>query len=446
MNEQSPDRTEGDINLSECRRKWQDRTLNEQTRDLLFRDEQVFLRQSLSTPCLTVLEACNGSYLQDLQGKQYLDFHGNSAHQVGYGHPKVLEAVEEEMHRLSFCPRRFTNLPAIELAEKLVDLAPGDLSKLLLCPAGTVANGIALKLARLCTGRFKTISFWDAFHGASLDAISIGGEALFRNNMGPLLPGCIQIPAPGSHAMGEEPLGWEEVLSYTEFVMKREGDVAAFIAEPLRCTTVEIPPVPFWKGMRELCDRHDALLIFDEIPICLGRTGYWFTCEHYDVVPDILCIGKGLGGGVLPLAATLVRDGLDQGAAQAIGHYTHEKSTLGCAAALAALHVIEDQQLVERSRIKGKEILSRLQEFAESQNGVVEARGLGLMIGVEMATADVAERVLYSCLEHGLSFKISGGTTLTLTPPLTISDEEIEKAISILCTSIIKTLESDYAS
>lgn len=438
------DRTEGDLNLSIHRTGWQQQQLDEHTRTLLADDEKYFLHQSLSTPCLTALDRSEGSYLFDTTGKSYLDFHGNSSHQIGYGHPHVVDAVTTELQRLPFSPRRFSNRSAIELAKKLAKLAPGNLNKMLFAPGGTSANSIAMKLSRLATGRFKTLSFWDAFHGASLDTVSVGGEALFRRNMGPLLPGCIQVPAPGSNCFGSDKLDWQQAANYIEYVMEHEGDIAAFIAEPMRCTTIEIPTVNFWRKLRAICDRHGAMLIFDEIPICLGRTGHMFACEYYGVVPDMLCIGKGLGGGIFPLAATLVREDLDIASDQALGHYTHEKSSVGCAAALATLEVIENENLLHRSRELGRNTIEYLNRLREKHPLIAEARGIGLMMGLEITApagsnidvADAAERILYVALSQGLSFKISAGTVLTLTPPLTISDAEMEAALAIIETSL----------
>ncbi len=185
---------------------------------------------------------------------------------------------------------------------------------------------MALKLARAATGRFKTVSMWDSFHGASLDAISIGGEAIFRKGIGPLLPGCEHVPPP-DHRQCPFRCGTACNLAcadYVEYVLENEGDVAAVIAETVRCTPF-IPPPDYWKRIRAACDRHGALLILDEIPICLGRTGRMFACEHYDVVPDMLVLGKGLGGRDLPRwprcspanTSTSPRP-------TALGHYTHE--------------------------------------------------------------------------------------------------------------------------
>jgi len=435
----SANRAEGDINLSPNRRKWADEQLDTRAREILEQDEKYFLRQSLSTPCLTALQAARGSAITDVQGREYLDFHGNSVHQLGHGNPEIVEAVIAQLRALPFCPRRFTNETAVALARKLTELAPAPLAKVLFAPGGAEAVGIALKLARLATGRFKTVSWWDSFHGATLDAISVGGERLFRQGLGPLVPGAIHVPPPYSF---REPFRGAKALSspeYIDYVMEREGDIAAFIAEPMRCTEVIEPPGDYWREVREICDRHGALLIFDEIPICLGRTGFMFACEKWGVAPDILCIGKGLGGGVFPMAAILARADLDIAERTALGHYTHEKSPVGAAAALAAIRYIEDNSLLERVRQLGADTLSALKVLASRHALIGDVRGAGLVLGLELVkppgltpASDEADRVMYACLRRGLSFKVSGGNVLTLMPPLTISDDEMDRAIQIL--------------
>src|SRR2546427_2909657 len=173
-------RSEGDLNLSPQRRAWTAENIAPETQRLLDEDARHFLHQSLSTPCLNALRSCGGAWIEDVAGRRYLDFHGNNVHQVGFGHPRVIAAVKQQLDRLSFCTRRYTCEPAVALSRKLAELAPGDLDRVLFAPGGTSAVGMALKLARVATGRFKFISMWDSFHGASLDAISVGGEAMFR--------------------------------------------------------------------------------------------------------------------------------------------------------------------------------------------------------------------------------------------------------------------------
>lgn len=299
-----PGRTEGDVNLSHRRGEFSAAHIDADTQAILDEDARYFLHQSLSTPCVNVLDGVDGSYLIDHQGRRILDFHGNSVHQVGHGHPQVVQAVKQQLDDLAFCPRRYTNRSAIELAKRLTEMAPirkgGANSKVLFAPGGTAAIGIALKLVRYATSRFKTISMWGSFHGASLDAISIGGIALFRRDVGPLLPGCLHVPPYDPTGLGRHS------ADHIDEVLEKEGDVAAVVAEPMRWTTVVPPPVEYWQQVRAACDRHNALLVIDEIPSCLGRTGKMFCIENFDIEPDILVIGKGLGGGLFPCTPRVV--------------------------------------------------------------------------------------------------------------------------------------------
>jgi 4-aminobutyrate aminotransferase len=436
-------RSEGDINISPRRTEWQEKNLDAETQALLEEDARYFLKQSLSTPCLNAIRSCDGIYIEDLQGKRYMDFHGNNVHQVGFANPAVIGAIKDQLDRLSFCTRRYTNRVAVDLARKLAEIAPGDLNKVLLCPGGTIAIGMALKLARVATGRHKTISMWDSFHGASLDAISIGGEAIFRQDIGPLLPGTEHVPPPDEYrcVFGCGDRGGCDLTCarYVEYILEKEGDIAAVIAEPIRSTPY-IPRREYWQTIRRACDRHGALLIFDEIPHALGRTGTMFTCENFDVVPDILVIGKGLGGGVFPMAALIAREDLDVAEDRALGHYTHEKSPVGCAAALATIEYIEKEGLVDHARDLGEYALKRMKEMMDRHPLIGDVRGLGLFLGIELVkdrttrerATDEAEAVMYSALSKGLSFKLTMGNIITLTPALTIKREEMDKAFTII--------------
>lgn len=440
--------TEGDLNLTPRRADWLRRNVGPEAARLLQEDEAHFLRQALSTPCLNVLSGCEGIYLQDLQGRRYMDFHGNSVHQVGFGNPRVIQAIKAQLDALPFCTRRYTNAPAISLAKKLADITPGDLGKSLFCPSGSAAVGMALRLARVATGRFKTISMWGAFHGASLDTSGVGGQKLFREEAGPLLPGTEHVPPPDPYRCLWDCGGQCDLrcARYVEYVLEQEGDVGAVIAEPVR-STVAVPHPDYWRAVREACNRHGALLIFDEIPHGLGRTGRMFACEHFGVVPDILVLGKGLGGGVLPMAAIVARPELDVMADRALGHYTHEKNPVCCAAALATIECLEKDALVAQARALGEHALARLQELRSRHPLIGEVRGLGLLLAIELVrdrttkerATDEAEAVMYRALEKGLSFKITAGNVLSLLPPLTISRADLEKALSIVdeCLTVV---------
>lgn len=446
--------SEGDTNLGGRRAAWQAQHLGPAGASLLARDQAVFLRQSLSTPCLGTVQRAEGIWTEDADGRRYMDFHGNSVHHLGHGHPRVLDAIRRQLNDLPFAPRRFTCEPAIELAERLLALAPPGLrdGRVLLLPGGSEAIEVALKLARVATGRFKTLSFWDAFHGAGFGASSVGGEAMFRSHgIGPLLPGAEHVPP---FACFRCPFGFPQpsgrpdlalcrlacgrTLAYT---LGREGDVAALIAEPVRAVPY-LPPPGFWERARSACDDHGTLLIFDEITTGLGKTGRLFACEHAGVTPDILVLGKALGGGVLPLAAVLARPGLDVAGDLALGHYTHEKNPVLAAAALACLDVLVEDGLAERAAELGEHALARLAEIARNRPLIGEVRGLGLLIGVELvqpdgsAAVDAAEAVLYAALSRGLSFKLTMGSVLTLSAPLIIERADLDRAIDILAESI----------
>ncbi len=420
---------EGDINLSPRRSAWQAK-LGKEVTSLLDQDARYFLRQSLSTPCLDALKGASGVWLETVDGRRIMDFHGNSVHQLGHGHPRVVAAMKRALDSLPFSPRRYTNEYAVRLAERLARLS--HLDKVLFAPGGAEAIGMALKLARLATGRHKTVSMWDSFHGASLDAISIGGEALFRSGIGPLLPGAEHVqPCDPRHChFGCGGTCDARCADYVEYVLAKEKDVAAVIVETVRSTDVQVPPPAYYRRLRAACDRHGALLILDEIPVCLGRTGTMFAFEPYGIVPDMVVLGKGLGGGVFPMAALIARKGLDIAAERALGHYTHEKSPVGCAAALAALDVIESEGLLLRSRTLGGRALARLRKIKSS--AIVEVRGIGLLLAIELNSTDLAEEALYRCLSSGLSFKVGQGNVLVLAPPLTITEAELDQALDIV--------------
>ena len=436
---QSSERTEGDVNLSPRRHAWTKNYIDESTAQILAEDERYFLHQSLSTPCLNVICESKGIYLQDMQGRRIMDFHGNSVHQVGHGNTRVIEMIKKQLDEIPFCPRRYTNQVAIDLARRLVELAPGNLNKLLFTPSGTSAIGMALKLARYATSRHKTISMWGSFHGASLDAISIGGDSMFRKDVGPLLPGTEHIPPPTRgkchfNCVDDEHTG---CINYLDYILEREGDVAAIIAEPMRWTTVELPPHNYWRRVREICDHRNVLLIFDEIPSAMGRTGKMFVCEHFNVVPDMLVIGKGLGGGIFPMAALIAREELDIVGDLALGHYTHEKSSVGCAAALATIDCLYEDGLIENAITLGKHAMDRLIKMQSRLPLIHEVRGLGLYLGIELRcdgkpACDEADRVLYHSLSRGLSYKVGGGCVLTLCPPMMITSDELDKALDII--------------
>jgi 4-aminobutyrate aminotransferase len=425
------------------------------TRELLARDSAAFLHQSVSTPCLNGIAKAEGIWIEDTAGRRYMDFHGNNVHHVGYAHPKVIAAIKSQLDALSFAPRRFANERATELAEALGDrfaALTGTPSKVLFTTGGSDAVEVAIKLARIATGRFKTLSFWDAFHGAGLGASSVGGESLFRSGhaVGPLLPGTEHVAPFGCYrcayghtvnARGQPDISVCKLTcaNMVRYVLEREGDVAAVIAEPARAVPF-IPPPGYWAAVRQACNDHGTLLIFDEIPTGLGKTGRFFAAEHDGAAPDMVVLGKALGGGVLPIAAVIARGELDVAGAFAFGHYTHEKNPVTAAAALATLDVIDSENLVDNAAQVGAWALEQLHNLKDRYPLIGDVRGRGLLIGIELVTdrvsktpaSDVAEAVMYAAMSRGLSFKTTMGNVLTWTPPLITTREQMAQALRIL--------------
>ncbi|EHH2501731.1 aspartate aminotransferase family protein [Vibrio parahaemolyticus] len=441
-------RSEGDVNTTPARQAWNASMDDERTQALLKRDSEVFLHQAMSTPCLDTLEAAEGIYIQDATGKKYMDFHGNNVHQLGYGHPHVIKRVQEQIAKLPFSPRRFTNETAIECAEKLTQICGGELNRVLFAPGGTSAVGMALKLARHITGNYKVVSLWDSFHGASLDAISVGGEACFRQDMGPLMAGVERIPPAVSYRGAFPVADGSDVhyADYLEYVIEKEGGVGAFIAEAVRNTDVQVPSNAYWKRIREICDKHNVMLIIDDIPNGMGRSGEWFTYQAYDIEPDMLCIGKGLGGGLVPIAAMVTKDKYNTAEQISMGHYTHEKSPIGCAAALATMEAIEQDGLLDKVKADSQFVREKLLEMKAKYPVIGDVRGIGMLWGIELVTDheskarayDEAEAVLYQCLNNGVSFKVSQGNVIQLSPPLIITREQLTEALAIFEEAIAK--------
>lgn len=442
---------EGDLNLTPARRLWTEKQ-SKRINDFIDEDKRLFISQALSTPCLSVIAKSYGIYLEDLDGKKYIDFHGNSLHQLGYGNETIKDAIKKAMDELPFCPRRFTNLPAIDLARKIASCAPGSLNKVLFAPGGSEVNSMAIKLARIITGRFKIISMWDSYHGAGLDTISLGGEQVFRREMGPLMNGVEHVPPVNTFRglLSDHPRGEMIYADYIEYIMEQEGDIGAVMAETIRNTDVQIPSKAYWKRVREICDYYNALLILDEIPIGLGRTGKMFAFEHFGIQPDIVTLGKGLGAGIMPMAALILSDKFESDPVKSVGHFTHEKSPLGAVAALETINYIENEGLLERVHKLEEYMRGRLLHLKRKYDRIGDVRGLGLIWGIEMVKdpktklrdSSLAESIMYRCLEKGLSFKVSHGNVINLSPPLIIAEHELDTALGILENVIAEEIDN----
>jgi 4-aminobutyrate aminotransferase len=255
------------------------------------------------------------------------------------------------------------------------------------------------------------------------------------------MPGIEHIPAVDTYRpVWESDSNQDALLNYIRYIFENEGDIGAFIAETIRNTDVQIPPKHFWQKIRRLCDDFGVLLIFDEIPIWLGRTGKMFAFEHFGIIPDMVTIGKGLGGGVMPMAALITRDAFNVAIEHSIGHFTHEKSPVGSAAGIAVLDFIEKENLLERTIILEKYVNERLTNMQEKYPIIGDVRGIGLLWAIEIVknkktkerACDEAESIMYYCLKQGLSFKVSKGNVIMLSPPLIITEEQMNNALQII--------------
>lgn len=448
MPDKTVSKTEGDVNLTEERARWQKTFISEESQKLLEEDGKYFLHQALSTPCLDAIAGVDGIYIIDEDGRKFMDFHGNSVHQLGYNNPYLVDAMKKQLSQLSFSPRRYSNRTATALAKKLTSLMPGEGWRVLFTTSGASSNSIALKIARKVTGKHKTISLWDAFHGANLDTISIGGEAHFRSGIGPLLPGCEHVMPYNSYRcpFGDCKECGLKCIDYIEYVCRCEGDIGAIIMETVRCTDVQIPPAEYYRRLRKLCDDFGIVLIFDEIPTAFGRTGKMFAFQNYDIEPDILVVGKGLGGSLYPVSAVIARPEYNICGDISLGHYTHEKSPLGCAVGLALIEYIEKEDILGHVMELSALMKRRAEDMKKKYEAVGDVRLIGALLGIELVKSrktrekavDEAEKILYECLENGLSFKISQGNVLTLAPPLIITEEELDHAMDIVENAIRK--------
>ncbi|MBO7747306.1 aspartate aminotransferase family protein [Paenibacillus sp. MWE-103] len=436
-------REQGDINASDARGRYWERNLSPAARAVFEADHRYFLHQSLSTPVLNVLSRAEGIHIYDMDGKAYIDMHGNGVHNAGFNNDAVIEAVVAALReKNTFAPRRYTNAHAVALAKKLVEITPEGLDRVLFAPGGSEAIEMAVMLAKQVTGKWKTISFWDSYHGNGFQAASVGGERLFKTGSGPMVPGALHVEFPNYY---RNPWGFateeqvdDEILRQMELLFEREGDIACVVGEPISSTPV-VPSGRFWARVKAMCEKYGALLIFDEIIEGFGRTGRMFACEH-SVTPDVLVLGKSLGGGLLPFAGIVTREAYNTLPHVSIGHYTHEKNGLCAAAGLAMIAYVEKHGLVRQAERVGAFALDWLEGMRARCPLVGHVGGKGLHIGIELvkdgdakekAVAE-AEAVMYKAMERGVAFKIIEGNVITLRPSLLITEDEMRGALEII--------------
>jgi 4-aminobutyrate aminotransferase len=390
--------------------------------DLLRRDADLFFHQEGSSPCMAALEAAEGIWLTDLDGNRYVDLHGNTAHHLGYRHPRLIAALRDQLDRMTFAPRRFANENAVQLAETLVARWPGPRAKVLFATGGSDAIEIALRLALVATGRQEIISLEGSYHGHGFGALGLSSIAVDPR---------LAWTRPARHHVTPywQPGGAERMLDEIERLLARSGGgVAAVVAEPIR-SNCHVPPAWLWPQVRALCTRHAVKLIFDEIPSGLGKTGRFFAFEHVGAVPDAVVLGKALGGGMLPIAAVLADAAFDVAPELNLGHYTHEKNPITTRIARETIAVIDDDRLVDRAARLGDHAARAVAALAARCDRVRGWRGIGLLGAIELADGVDAAAAMRACFRHGISTVTKPGNALGFSPPLIISEADIDETL-----------------
>ncbi len=402
-----------------------------------------------------VVERAEGSWLETTDGKRILDFtSGQICSTLGHNHPRIVEAMRKSLDSVVHLNSWMLSEPVLALGERLAGLFPEPLDKVILLNTGSEANEVALKLAKLHTGRFEVAGLTRSFHGL-LTGIASVNFSMAHAGYGPLLPGSYAIPAPYGyrcpvrHCDGTCDCTCLDV-GFDLLDQASVGSLAAFIAEPVLSTGgIIVPPDDYFRRVREHCERRGMLLVLDEAQTGFGRLGTMFAFEQYGVVPDIVSVSKTLGGGV-PLASTLTSAAIEEDCvAKGFLHVTsHVSDPLPAAAGLAVLDVIAEENLVELARVRGEYLLERLLELQAAHEQIGEVRGRGLLVGLELVkdretkepASELGSAVTAECLDRGLSMNIVRSGSITncfrLAPPLNVTEAEIDLAVEILDASL----------
>ena len=397
----------------------------------------------------------SGAWVETADGRKVLDFtSGQICSTLGHNHPRIAEAVRETLDRVIHLNSWMLSEPVLALAERLTSLFPPPLDKVILLNTGSEANEVALKLAKMHTGRFEVAGLARSFHGL-LGGISSVNFSMAHAGYGPLLPGALLLPAPYAyrcpvrHCDGACDCTCLEA-GFELVDQQSVGSLCAVIAEPvLSAGGIIVPPDGYFRRLRELCDERGMLLVLDEAQTGFGRLGTMFGFERDAIVPDLVAVSKTLGGGV-PLAATVTNAAVEEDCVgKGFLHVTsHVSDPLPAAAGLAVLEVIEEERLVARARERGEYLLQRLRELQTAHEQIGEVRGRGLLVGIELVEDRDSRRpadmlgaaVTAECLERGLSMNIvRAGTSANcfrMAPPLTIEEDEIDLAVEILDASL----------
>lgn len=415
-----------------------------------------------------VTERAKGTYLYDVEGNQYLDFTmGIAVNNVGHCHPSVVRAAQAQVEKLIHCSAVTRHTMNIKLAEKIAQIAPGSLDCVFLNNSGGEAVDAAIKMARFITGRPNVIAFTGAFHGRTLLATALTtAKSHYREGYEPLPSGILHAPypyclrCPVGQTPGQCKLECFDILESMFAHQVKPDTVGAILIEPMMGEGGYIVPATgftvengYLQRLRQLCDKHGIMLIIDEVQSGFGRTGKWFACEHFGVVPDIMIVAKGIASG-FPMAGIVSRKELMDRWTMGRHGSTYGGNPVACAAALASIDVIEKDGLLENARKMGEYFMSRLNEFRDKYDFVKEVRGLGLMIGMEVADqsgapdGELIEKLVDECFKRKLLLLDCGikNHIIRFVPPLNVTKAEIDKAVSIIEESLPAAVAAKQAA
>lgn len=399
-----------------------------------------------------VIDRAEGALVFDENGQKYIDcFAGIAVTNAGHSNPEVIEAAKAQLDKyIHCCSYVYYNKAMADLAEKLAQITPGRLKRTFFANSGAEANEGALRMAKTYTQRHEFIALQTSFHGRSYATLSITGNSGRKKRAGPYMVGCSFVPAPYCYrcVFNLKPETCQmRCAQYLDDIIKFDtyDDVAAFIAEPvLGEGGIIVPPEPYFKKVREVLDRHNILLLIDEVQSGFARTGKMFAIEHYGVEPDILTMGKGIANG-LPLSSFISRDEIANTFQPGEHLTTFGGNPVSCAASLATIEFLERERIAEKVTEKGKALLERLGRMKEKYPVVGDVRGKGLMIGVELVkdsaktpAVEETKAARKSCLDKGLLIGAGGvwANVLRIQPPLVITDEELDEALAIIERSL----------
>jgi putrescine aminotransferase len=369
----------------------------------------------------------SGSCFKDVNGKEYIDCLGGfGIYNVGHRNPKVVKAVENQLKRQALHSQDLLDPLRAMLAKILEQITPGDLKYSFFTNSGTESVEAALKLVKMYSDRTTIISTTRAFHGKTLGALSATAKGMFRKPFLPLIPGFKHLP-----------FGDIEAMRTTFQTSAAVGeDIAAVLLEPIQGEGgIIIPPPDYLRQVRELCDQYGALLVFDEVQTGMGRTGRMFASELYGVVPDILCLAKAFGGGVMPAGAVVAKEKVFKSffPNPFMHTTTFGGNPLACAAAIATIDVLLEENLPERAGEIGRYFLEELRKAGTGhEDKIMEIRGIGLMIGIEFHRDEVGYEVSKGMFDEGVlvAGTLINSKTIRIEPPLTIAKEDVDRVIS----------------